>query len=393
MFKWLKLLRWLGPWCNQERAPKISHHDEEVDFGTNKFRCRVYRPSRLSGAVVVLPGLHPDGLDDARLDRFCRVLAGANILVGLPELPTMQASVMQSDLIEETKLALQYFQQRFQIEGIQSVGLFCISASSIAGLTVTNDDEISSFIHRLHLFGGFADWNEALRFSMTGEISHLDGATEYVSIDPLGLPVVYMNLQQSFPTFLPFSIDIQAQLMDAWHQFVSETWEKPSVRHPQDTSRIAKNIASTFNISDATLQDRVEAVFLQGCAITEGGQDRVHQFLNALDSENLLTTVQWLNPKPQIEKIVIPLDISHGTEDFVVPYPQAIHLQRWSMNQSARVFVTGLYHHTGTVDFKHLLRMLTALPKEIWTSIQLVRAIADLARRPEAFGATLKNNR
>ena len=71
MFKWLKLLRWLGPWCNQGRAPKISHHDEEVDFGTNKFRCRVYRPSRLSGAVVVLPG-SPDGLDDARLDRFCQ---------------------------------------------------------------------------------------------------------------------------------------------------------------------------------------------------------------------------------------------------------------------------------------------------------------------------------
>ena len=83
-----------------------------------------------------------------------------------------------------------------------------------------------------------------------------------------------------------------------------------------------------------------------------GGQI-AHQLLNALDSENLDNS-SWLNPKLQIEKIVIPRH-SRGTEDFVVPYPQAIHLQRWSMNQSARVFVTGLYH-TGTVDFKHLLR-------------------------------------
>ena len=74
----------------------------------------------------------------------------------------MQASVMQSDLIEETKLALQYFSA--EISNQASECTICISASSIAGLTVTNDDEISSFIHRLYLFGGFSDWNEALIF-------------------------------------------------------------------------------------------------------------------------------------------------------------------------------------------------------------------------------------
>lgn len=383
MFKWLKLLRWLGPWCNQERAPDILHHDEVVPFERTSFRCRIYRPQRFDGSIIVLPGLHPDGLDDARLDRFCRVLAGAGILVGAPELPTMKASVMHPSLLAETRVALQYFQRQFQMENIQTSGLFCISASSIAGLTVANDEEWSPFLHRIHLFGGFADWNEALRFSMTGDISHPDGSVEQVSIDPLGLPVVYMNLQQSFPIFLPFPAEVQEQMMRAWHQFVSETWEKTSVRHPEDTTRIAKEICSTWPILDEGLRNQVEMVFLQGCTIIEGGQDRVHRFLNSLNDRSLPATVQWLNPKTQVKQLSVPLDISHGKEDFVVPYVQARQLQQWSMERSARLFVTGLYHHTGTVDLKHLVRMLTTLPKEIWTSIRLVQAIADLASTPE----------
>ena len=44
----------------------------------------------------------------------------------------------------------------------------------------------------------------------------------------------------------------------------------------------------------------------------------------------------------------IPLDISHGREDFVVPYPLADNLAKWSASSSTRVFITGLYHHTGS---------------------------------------------
>ena len=55
----------------------------------------------------------------------------------------------------------------------------------------------------------------------------------------LSLPVVYMNLMQTFPQFLPLKTTLQTEMFNCLHQYVSESWEKPNVNHPMDTSRIA----------------------------------------------------------------------------------------------------------------------------------------------------------
>ena len=81
-----------------------------------------------------------------------------------------------------------------------------------------------------------------------------------------------------------------------------------------------------------------------------------------------------------MQRVQIPLDISHGRDDFVVPYPQAEQLAKWSASSRTRVFVTGLYHHTGVVSLSRLLRQLLGLPREIWTSVRMVRALADLGQ-------------
>ena len=98
---WKTLLWWLGPWCNQQKAPKIvASEDFTVSTEPSDFRFRVYSGSVRNGAVLVLPGLHPDGLDDDRMDRFCKVLARSGAVVGVPELPTMMQSVMVPQLCD-----------------------------------------------------------------------------------------------------------------------------------------------------------------------------------------------------------------------------------------------------------------------------------------------------
>lgn len=374
MFKWLTLLRWLGPWCNQARAPQMASHDSMVELNDRTYRFRVYRPDGFTGAVMVLPGLHPDGIDDPRLDRFCKVLAAAGILVGLPELPTMQASVMNVSVIPETHAALAHFQARLKRDNIDKLGVFCISASSIAGLTVATDTRWRGFIHRLHLFGGFAAWPEALRFSMTGEILHDDGRKEQVPIDPLGLPVVYMNLVETFSEFLPYPLSVQQRLSTLWSRFVATTWEKPNVHHPEDTLRIANELVTELSEYDVAVQ----TLFLQGCSVQDGGHQRVHDFLDALSPSQHSSSLGWLDPEPLLRILEIPIDISHGTADFVVPYPQALQLMKWSDCKRGRVFITGFYHHTGVVNLQQIIRLALQIPKEIWTSMMLVRAIAEL---------------
>ena len=382
---WIRLLWWLGPWCDQQRAPKdIKHLDLQVRSPTESFRFRQYTGTIVRGAVMVLPGLHPDGLDDPRLDRFCRVLADAGVLVGIPELPTMRRSIMDPSVLLDTENAVQFFLSQLESKGLNSFGMFCISASSIAGLHLCAHPQLSVHIHRIHLFGGFSDWMASLRFAMTGQIPNSD-PPEILVVDPLSLPVVYMNLLANFPRFVVDFVNIPVQLHDlflnALHSYVAQSWEKPHVSHPNDTSKIAELIVQELLVNCTEMDvdhAHVAFVFKQACALESGGQDVVHDFLDSLKIEAGHTQeVEWLNPKPLIQSIQMPLDISHGRDDFVVPYPQAHQLLKLSP-ATTQIFITGLYHHTGVVSIRRVFSQVLGLPQELWISLCMVKALARL---------------
>ena len=387
---WTRLLWWLGPWCDQQRSPNhIQHRDFQVDASSESFRFRQYSGATVRGAVMVLPGLHPDGVNDPRLDRFCKVLADSGVLVGIPELPTMKRSIMESSVLIDAEEAVRFFLSQIESKGFNSFGLFCISASSIAGLHLGAHPQLSVHIDRLHLFGGFSDWMSSLRFAMTGEILDSDPA-EVLVVDPLSLPVVYMNLLANFPTFVVDFVNIPIQLQESFvqclHSYVSQSWEKPDVHHPKDTAVIASVLLQEL-LEDCTEMDvdheRLAFVFKQACAIEKGGQDIVHDFLDFLKTVNgNVEEVEWLDPKPLIQSIQMPLDISHGRDDFVVPYPQAHELLKMS-STNTQIFITGLYHHTGVVSLQRVLSQLLGLPQELWTSLSMVKALARLGQPSE----------
>src|SRR5690606_34537418 len=80
------LARWLGPWADTTRAPRVASTEEEVDG----IRVRIYgRPRRRT--FLIAPGLHYAGPDDPRMDRFCRILAAAGHLVVAPFIPSYLA--------------------------------------------------------------------------------------------------------------------------------------------------------------------------------------------------------------------------------------------------------------------------------------------------------------
>jgi hypothetical protein len=128
---------------------------------------------------------------------------------------------------------------------------------------------------------------------------------------------------------------------------------------------------------DYDLSPEIQEVFLQGCSIKSGGSERVEEYLDSVSSK-LPESVSWLDPLPLLEKIVIPLDVSHGREDFVVPYTQAKKFAISSRNSTVRTYITGLYHHTGTISVSQMKSLVWNLPKELWTSIRLVRSLVDL---------------
>ena len=381
MMSWLRLLWWLGPWCDQKRVPQSIEHNDTMLSGSRKFTLRVYtHTTRMSpqSAILILPGLHPDGLSDSRMDRFCRVLADAGMIVGAPELPSMVDSVMQENLLQDGEIALQGFQralqERYGAEQNVAIGIFCISASSIVGLYLANLPVHQQRIHSVHLFGGFIDWLEALRFSMTGVIN----GQKVVKVDPLSLPVIYMNILHSFPSFCQGKESDRIVLQQAFCQFVSAVWEKENMQDPRVYTPIAERIAQ--HLLKQTRTEQIRELFLQGCTVQPKGVERAIEFLEKIERSND-AYISWLDPALLVRNMVSTLYISHGMEDVVVPYTQAKRLcalvkQAHRYPEKVSEFTTGLYHHTGTVDFVQILRIIPSIPKEIWTSIQMVRAIA-----------------
>ena len=126
-------------------SQNITTVERTVCLDDHSFRFRIYSGSIQQGAVLVLPGLHPDGLDDLRVDRFCRVLAKSGSIVGVPELPTMTQSVMIPQLLVDTEAVVESFAAYLSDVGQVTFGVFCISASRTWFTSGTSSNLVWSF--------------------------------------------------------------------------------------------------------------------------------------------------------------------------------------------------------------------------------------------------------
>jgi hypothetical protein len=348
------LLWWLGPWMDQTKSPQ-NIQLQKIPVANGEFELFVYRPKnkRSTGAIYVIPGLHYEGPEDLRLDRFARVLANSGMVVGVPSLPTMKKLIMTPRVWEENIEGFQVFlQQDLPIEP----GVFSISAASIVALHLASHEFLGSKIRETLTFGGYIDWNEALMFSLDGKINE----QIQIPVDPLGLPVIFLNMICQFPEIQDPRL-FEEQLMS----FVERTWEKEEMQSKEVYEPIAQMLSKEIPLQDQTL-------FLQACAVEDGGKEKICKILQDGKYDS-----SWFDPHPFLQTIQTKITIAHGREDGVIPFTQAqILWQEIHPDKKSKFHVTGLYHHTGPVSLQRLVGSLLQLPVELWSSIGLVRSIA-----------------
>ena len=346
----LTLLRWLGPWTDQKRAPKgVQRH--EITTKDQEFRIWIYDTPHSKGALYIVPGLHHEGPEDPRLDRFARVLAKAGMTVGVPFLPTSIGLVMRPELCSEAKKGFATFQEHI---GIQS-GVFGISAASIGALSIASDFTYQDSLSGVMLFGGFSNWQKALLFAACDD--------DELCKDPLNLPVIFINLWEH----IKISVQDEALLLQSWKDFIHQTWEKEEMQPFAKYSAVAHVLAQNVHPED-------KHIFLQGTSVEQGGINIIKQTL-----ANGLLGYDWLNPEPHLKKIVVPLYLTHGRDDVVVPYQQTYELQALAPANTP-AYITGFYDHTGITSFRRLLSLIPRIPKEVIHSIQLLRAMISISR-------------
>lgn len=327
----LRLARWLGPWST--RAPRhVGRASLGLAAAGGLLRGALYEPTdrAATGALLVVPGLHPFGPDDARLDRFCRVLAASGLLVLAPFVRRHLALEVAADAADDVALAFAELAGRARARKMPRPGMLSISFGSLPALRVAASPELAAEVGGLIVFGGYRDFRATVRFALTGRAED-EGRPLALPHDPLNTPALFINLAPHLTVDGP-----RAPLIAAWHEMACRTWGHPELRPPERRRPIAQELA-------ARLEPALRELFLVGCGLAAGGEARLEEAL-----ANAGEAFDFADPTPALAALETPLLIAHGRDDDVIPWPEAHKLARGvRAGHPVQVALSGMFGHTG----------------------------------------------
>jgi pimeloyl-ACP methyl ester carboxylesterase len=356
------LARWLGPWADDGGHPAgVRRRTVPVPpraSGDRPFEAWLYAPARRRpiGAYLIAPGLHYAGPADPRMDRFCRVLAAAGIVVLAPFLPDYTALRVRPEAVSDLDRAFDALRALPETPPGRP-GIFSISFGSLLALRLAASPARAEQVGAAVIFGGYADWEATVHFCLTGEI---DGRP-HGRRDPLNQPVVFMNLIDA----LPGAPAEPAPLLAAWRAYVEATWGRQEMKEGGRHAEVARAMA-------ANVPETLRPLFLIGCGAEPGG--------HALCAAALAQAAPaFLDPRPHLGDLRCPVHVIHGVDDDVIPYPQAHALAAALPPHVPRsVHVTGMYGHTGRAG----IGAAPALARELYTMVRILAVMIGGATRP-----------
>jgi pimeloyl-ACP methyl ester carboxylesterase len=330
-----QLLRWLGPWADAGAVPRnVKRVDDDLEHDGGKVRCYRYEPrgQEPGGVYLVLPGMHYAGPDDPRLDRFCRVLAAAGIVVIAPFLNSFLDLVVHPSTAEDAAAALERAVALAKQRSLPPPAIFSISFGSNPALEVASSRKFANAIGGLVLFGGYHHFRSVIRFAVSGRGFQGQQSVE-LPFDPLNAPAVFINL-------LPH-LDVddgwRQPLAAAWLSTAKATWGQLEMRPRVKRLAVAERL-------ELDLPRQARKLYRIGCGLLPGGPALVEEGLQQAGS-----FFDFTDPAPRLDRLVAPVMIAHGRDDDVIPWPHAVGLRDGlPPGHRHRFFLTGLYGHTGT---------------------------------------------
>lgn len=167
---------------------------------------RFFRPARQTRRTVVLiPGVHRDGINEARLVGLAEDLSATGfgvLTVAAPDLQRFKITPLVTDVIED---AVRWASDQPQFRTDGKVGIVGISFSGGLSIVAAGRESIRDRVAFVMSFGGHGDLSRALHYLTSGEVlGDLDSAkrssevlgADHVGVHPphdYGLAIVLLN--------------------------------------------------------------------------------------------------------------------------------------------------------------------------------------------------------
>jgi pimeloyl-ACP methyl ester carboxylesterase len=265
--------------------------------GAERVPARLYVPKGVAHApgVVLVHGVHRLGIEEPRLDRFARAVAGAGVAVMTPAVTELSDYRVAPASIDTVGAAVEALRTRL---GVERVGLMGMSFGGGISLLAAADARFAERVSFVVAVGAHDDLGRVSRFFVGDAIPQPSGEIQKLHAHGYGVTVlVYSHVEDFFPTE-----DVPAA-RDALRLWL---WEK------RDDARRAAEALS------APSKAKLDKLFGDGAAA-------MHDELLA-EIAGHTADMKAVSPHGRLGAIRANVYLLHGAGDTVIPSTETLWL-------------------------------------------------------------------
>ncbi|WP_395834821.1 hypothetical protein [Archangium violaceum] len=337
-----RISRWgTGPFTEEEL---------QVPSRYGPLRARVFRPEHPRGrTVLLLPGVHADGIDEPRMQELARDLTAGGLIVLTPELPDLllyRITPRETDMIEDVAL---WASSRPELAPDGRVGLMGISFAGGLSVVAAGRPSLADKVAFTFSLGGHGDLSRVLTFLCNG----VEPGGQQRRPHDYGVVIILLNVAgQLVP---PEQVEtLRAGILTflrASHLAIHDG------RRASETFAEARRMQSEMPEPAATFMKYVNERDVSALGA------RLLPYTRAFADDPSLSPER--SPAPRT-----PVYLLHGTDDTVIPAIESVLLARWLEPQTrVRLLLTPLITHA---EFDRKKR-----PEDVWRLVAFWSALLD----------------
>lgn len=166
-----------------------------IPAASGPMRARLYQPLHpVATPMVVVHGVHFDGIDDSRMRSFARALAGAGVPVLTPHVVSLTELRVEPGQVDSIGAAAQELQRRTG----RRVGVFGLSFAGGLALLAAADERYRRSIAYVFAVGAHADMARVARYYATDEDPRPDGSVQKLKAHPYGAMILIYTHPEDF---------------------------------------------------------------------------------------------------------------------------------------------------------------------------------------------------
>jgi dienelactone hydrolase len=314
--------------ASQWTARDVSPSGEYIPTRSGAIRARIFRPAgSVSGAVLLVTGVHRDGINEPRLRTLAGELAAAGRVVVTPEIGDLLHYRVTSRVTDAIEDVAKWMTARGDLFGADRIGVIGVSFSGGLSIVASGRPSIRGQIAYVLSFGGHGNLPRVLRYLCTGE-----GGPQ--PPHPYGVAVL---LHQSAERVVP--TEQVSGLREALETFLDASAIKRT-----DAARAARlfsdlrSRASRMPGPSATLVTHLA----DGDVSSLGAAIAPH--LDHLGQDAALSPDR--SPPP-----IAPVYLLHGEDDNVIPARESFRLaEHLRPHTRVRALISGFLSHADVAD-------------------------------------------